>query len=101
MQWHNGSWNKNVVSTMWSPQKVGLRTKSPPEIWVWRFSSKQAIVCHKFNDTDNLDFKISFEFETSKIIQILNQPNLYNKWIKNFKQGGVIVLTRNDGFYCE
>ncbi len=27
-------------------EKVVLTTESPPEIWVWRFRSKQAVVRH-------------------------------------------------------
>ncbi len=38
---------KSSIPTMWSPWKIVLRTESPPEIWVWRFRSIQAIAWHK------------------------------------------------------
>ncbi len=31
------------------PEKVVLTTESPPEIWEWRFRSKQAIVRHNLS----------------------------------------------------
>ncbi len=38
-----GSWNKKSSVHYMIPQKEVLKTESPPEIWVWRFRSKQDI----------------------------------------------------------
>ncbi len=48
-----GHETKKVVSTTWFPQKLVLWTESQPDIWLWRFRSKQAIVWNKENDPRN------------------------------------------------
>ncbi len=39
------------------PQEVVLRKESPPEIWVWRFRSKQAIVRHNYYNVPGMFYR--------------------------------------------
>ncbi len=68
-------------------QKVVLRTKSPPEIWLWRFRSKQAIVRHNVRyveeqlncTTENIDFKNKLSVNT----YIRSMKNSLNSYFEN------------------